>query len=218
MKTHLTIAVAAVLALPGVLPAQATPEARVQSAIERAGAAGIPAALLETRVAEGRAKGIPMERIAIAVERRAEALGRARDALSGARGLTAADLAAGADAVEAGIGEGAIRAVIEQARAEDRPVAIAVLTFLHGEQGMPVEQALARVTEALGRGPAALRSLPSQAAGARGRGGRPDGVGQGGPPSGVPATGGKPAGGKPEGVGNPRRPGGGGGPPGGIGG
>lgn len=214
MMRYWTFALTALLLAPGALAAQETPEARVRSAMDRAAAAGIPTSLLESRVAEGRAKGVPMDRIAAAVERRAEAIGRAREAMSSARGLTTADLAAGADAVEAGIGGGALRAVIEQARAEDRPVAIAVLTFLHGEQGMPVEQALARVTEALGRGPDALRTLPTRAAAAGARGGRPDGVGSGGPPSGVPAPGGKPGGGKPEGVGRP----GGGGRPGGTGG
>lgn len=210
MNRYATIALAALLLAPGALASQGTPDARVRSAMERVAAAGVPVSLLEARVAEGRAKGIPMGRIAVAVERRADALIRARDAMSGARGLTEADLAAGADAVEAGIEGGALRAVIDQARAEDRPVAIAVLTYLHREQGIPVDQALARVGEALSQGPEALRSLPARAAAARARGGRPDGIGAGGPPSGVPAPGGLP------GAINPRRPGGG--PPGGIGG
>lgn len=213
MSRYTSIALVTLLMVPAALTSQETPEARVRSAMDRAAAAGVPVSLLEARVAEGRAKGIAMDRIAQAVERRADALVRARAAMEGARGLTEADLAAGGDAMEAGIEAGALRTVIEQARAEDRPVAIAVLTYLHREQGMPVDQALARVGEALGQGPDALRSLPARAAAARGRGGRPDGAGRGGPPSGVPAPGGRPGGGRPDGVGT-RRPGGGGAPDG----
>jgi hypothetical protein len=181
--------------------------------------------LLEDRVAEGRAKGGPMDRIALAVERRAEALATAQSAMRPvAPRLSNADLVAGANAVESGIPAGALRQVVQNARAEDRPVAISVLTFLHLEQGMPVEQALDRVTEALARGPEALRNLPAQAAAARrgppadrpgpvGGAGRPD---QPGPPSGVPGPGQRPGGARPDGAGG-GPPAGGGGPPSGRG-
>lgn len=203
MKKITAFAVSAMLLAPVSTWAQQSPAERIEAAFERTAAAGIPTSLLETRVAEGRAKGVPMERIAAAIETRATALSRARDAMVNARGLREADLAAGADAIEAGIEAGALRSVIEQARTEDRPVAIAVLTYLHREEGLPVEQALTRVSEALQRGPDALRSLPQPAA-ARLRGGSlgaPEGAG---PPSGVPGQGGRP-GGKPGGG----RPGGG---------
>lgn len=197
MKKITAVALSAMLFAPATAWSQQSPGERIEAAFERATAAGIPTSLLETRVAEGRAKGVPMERIAAAVEMRATALTRARDAMSSARGMSAADLAAGADAIEAGIEAGALRSVIRQARNEDRPVAIAVLTYLHREEGLPVEQALARVSDALQRGPEALRSLP-QSATARARGGS-QGAPQGaGPPSGVPAPGGRP-GGKPGG-------------------
>lgn len=215
-----TLALALVLA-PASLGAQQSPEARIDAAKRRAQDAGVPAALLENRVAEGRAKGVPMDRIAAAVERRAASLVRAGEVLRGAPGVTEADLSAGADAVEAGIGEEPLRQVIARARTGDRPVAIAVLTYLHRERGLPVGQALARVSTALEAGPEALRELPAQARGngpdpARG-GGRPAGVGggrpdgAGGPPATVPAPGDRPGGGKPPGVGNrpdnPGRPG-----------
>jgi hypothetical protein len=196
--------------------------ARIDAARRSVAEAGIPTSLIDTRVAEGRAKGIPLERIAAAVERRAAALAAARGAMAGANRLNAADLSAGADAVEAGIDGGSLRAVIEGARVEDRPVAIAVLTYLHREAGIPVGQALRSVRAAMGEGPEALRTLPSRAAGARERRGPPAGAGRpggppgagvgGGPPAGVPAPGQKPGGGKPN---NPGRGNSGGNAPGG---
>jgi hypothetical protein len=203
MKNPTRVILLMALLLPVSLAAQQDPAARVRAAIGRAEAAGIPVSLLEARVAEGRAKGVPMDRIAVAVERRAAALTSARDAMSGPRALSEGELAAGADAVESGIGGEVLRALIEGARAEDGAVAIAVLTFLHREQGLPVDQALARVKEALSRGPDALRSLPAQAAAARGRRGPPGTGGAAGPPAGVPGPGGQ-------------QPRGRGGPPGGI--
>ncbi|MBW3629592.1 MAG: hypothetical protein KY464_09860, partial [Gemmatimonadetes bacterium] len=142
-----------------------SPEARIEAAKSAASAAGIPVSLLENKVAEGRAKGVPMDRIAATVERRAASLATAREAMGRARrDLTAADLGAGADALEGGIPASSLRTVTEQARSGERPVAIAVLTYLHGTEGLPVADALARVTGALGKGPDALRSLPAEAA------------------------------------------------------
>src|SRR5262245_27803667 len=63
-----------------------TPEARIEIAIERAQEAGIPISLLESKRAEGKAKGIPIERIATAVETRLQHLERARQAIG--RGAT----------------------------------------------------------------------------------------------------------------------------------
>ncbi|CAN5701667.1 hypothetical protein BH23GEM6_BH23GEM6_18880 [soil metagenome] len=184
----------------------ATPEERIAAARERVAQSGIPVALLETRVAEGRAKGVAVERIALAVERRAAGLVQANEALV-RRGVrtTHAELSAGADAVEAGVDGASLRAVIQAARAEDGAVALAVLGEL-ARQGLPVAEARGRVTEALRRGGgAALTNLPQQAAAERGGrppagnvrppgGGRPDGVGRGstGPPAGVPAAGRRP--------------------------
>lgn len=216
------VALVAVALLPLSLQAQRPEEAtrRIEAALDRAAAAGIPRSLLEERITEGRAKGVSEERIAAVVERRAQALARAREALSRAeRNPRAATLSAGADAVEAGVDGSALRAVVEAARAEDRPVAIAVLTYLSSDEvGLPVDRARDQVIEALKKGPDALRELPAQAIAARERrgppagvGGRPEGVGRDaaggarrGPPAGLPTPGQRPGaagpGNKPGGV------------------
>lgn len=222
MKRYLVIAAVAVALAPMGATAQQGPAERIEAARRSTAAAGIPTSLLETRIAEGRAKGIPEARIAAVVERRAAALAEARQAMAAANGLNTADLAAGADAVEAGIGGQTLRAVIEGARAEDRPVAIAVLTYLHREQGIPVDEALVHVRTAMGQGSEALRTLPDRAAAARERRGPPQGIGKpggaggrpagAGPPAGIPAPGQKPGSGKPD---NPGRGNAGGNRPGG---
>lgn len=210
------LAALALTTLP--LSGQQDPTARIEAANRRVVAAGIPLSLLESRVAEGTAKGVPLDRIAAAVERRAAALLRAREAMIPVtRVLSEADLSAGADAVEAGIQGRALREVVEQVQAEDRPVALAVLTYLHREQGIPVYDALGQVKEAAKKGSEALRELPAQAA-ARGRRGPPkdrgpdavrgQGKGKGGgPPDALPAPGKKPGAGKPPGKGKPGKPG-----------
>jgi hypothetical protein len=212
MKRHLAAAAVVLALLPLPLRAQSgDPAGRIEAAQQRVAAAGIPASILENQVAEGRAKGIAPERVAAAVERRGAALLRAQEAMGGGRrDLSAADLSSGANAVEAGVDAGALRGIADVAHAADRPVAIAVLTYLH-EQGVPIDRALEQVTRALKQGPEALRDLPAQAAAAAARrgppaagGGRPAGAGsgaagKGGPPEGVPPRGGKPGGGKPGG-------------------
>jgi hypothetical protein len=175
------------------------PEQRIQAARRRAESTGIPVALLDSKVAEGRAKNVPMERIAAAVERRLQSLGAARDAMGGRR-VAAADLAVGADALEAGVSPQVLGRLATTAPAQHRAVAIAVLTQLV-QDGLASERALERVTAALARGPEALRSLPGERRGGgvqRGGGpppgrGPPDARGQGrgrgqggGPPSSVP--------------------------------
>jgi len=203
MNRIVVVLMVALALCPLPVAGQQNAAARIETAKRDAAAAGIPVALLESRVAEGRAKGVPMERIAAAVERRASSLIQARQALTPAvRNLTEADLSAGADAVEAGIEGGALREVIASAQAEDRPVALAVLTYLHREQGMPVGEAVGHVKQALKSGPEALRTLPSQAAANRGggRGRTPPGQakkGTSGAPQAIPTPGKKPGVGKP---------------------
>lgn len=186
------------LALAG-LPAAAhgqDPQQRIDAARRRAESAGIPVALLDSKVAEGRAKGVPMDRIAVAVERRLGTLQRAREAMGAAR-VTQADLSVGADAIEAGVEPGVLGRLAAAAPGEHRAVAIAALTHLVN-QGESSERALALVTSALRRGPEALRRLPGEAAAERARGNGPPpgrgnqgqggarGRGQGGPPATVP--------------------------------
>ncbi|HEV2148010.1 MAG TPA: hypothetical protein VGR37_11460, partial [Longimicrobiaceae bacterium] len=91
--------------LPALAQDVASPAQRIEAARRTAESAGIPASLLENKVAEGRAKGIPMARIAAAVEQRLALLTRARDAMAGeVRGpLAPTDLRVGADALAAGV-------------------------------------------------------------------------------------------------------------------
>jgi hypothetical protein len=195
-----------VLALAAI-PAQAQdPQQRIEAARRRAEATGIPVSLLDSKVAEGRAKGVPADRIAAAVEHRLATLARAREAMSGApraAPVTAGDLSVGADALEAGVTPEVLGRLTAAAPANQRAVAISILTGLVAN-GESSERALARVTAALARGPEALQRLPGEAAAERGRGnaggqgsqgrgnqGRGNnaggrGRGQGGPPASVP--------------------------------
>lgn len=195
------------LVLPGAgLALAQTPQERIDTAIARAREAGIPVALLESKIAEGRAKGVAIDRIAGAIERREAALERASQALRGQPDIGAAGLAVAADAVESGVSEAVLQALAETSPRDRRVVAIAALSQLV-ELGHAPEAALERVRDALKRGPEALLNLPAEAAGAAGRrAGPPDrrpdaagGRGQGGPPAGVPAPGDSP---------QPTRPGG----------
>lgn len=199
MKARIIALLVLALGIPGALDAQ-SPEARIEAARDRVAQVGIEPGLLDLRVAEGRAKGVPLGVIADVIERRADALVTAGEALRPITPtLRQADLAAGADAVEAGIPAGAIQQVAREARAEDRSVAISVLTYLSSEASLPLEVAIRNVSDAIRRGPDALRELPAQAspaAGVRGNseGGRPPAAGSAGPgerpttgpPSGVP--------------------------------
>ncbi len=207
-----------ILALAGLDLANAQvqpPQDRINTALARARQVGIPVALLESKVAEGKAKGVSLERIADAVARREAALEKASEALRG-QPEAASSLSVGADAVEAGVSEAALKAIADNAPRDRRNVAIAVLTELV-EQGHTPAAALERVTEALKRGPDALANLPAQAAAARGgaaatgaRGGRSGA--EAGPPASVPAPGSSPQAGRPGGpptsTGRPTTPGG----------
>lgn len=199
MKASLVLILFTLVLSPAAVAAQATPAARIDAARRGLAAAGVPTSLLDNRIAEGRAKGVSMERIAAVVERRAAALTAASRAMDGNR-VGPGELSAGADAIEAGIDAGSLRSVIAASPDNDRPVAIAVLTYLHRERGLPVGQALARVKAAIRQGPEALRTLPAEAAANARRGGAPNGSNQ--PPAGAPPPGQRPGAGKPIGRGN----------------
>ncbi|HEU0077510.1 MAG TPA: hypothetical protein VFQ76_07655 [Longimicrobiaceae bacterium] len=141
---------------------QGDPAQRIEAARRRAEATGIPVSLLDMKVAEGRAKGAPADRIAGAVEIRLSLLSRAREAMVGAgRGtLTAADLSAGADALSAGVSAEALGSLTRSAPGDRRAVAIAVLAQLV-QEGDGSERALERVRLALAN-PETLRTLPGQ--------------------------------------------------------
>ena len=193
----------------------AAPQERINTTLARARQVGIPVSLLENKMAEGKAKGVPLERVAVAIERRLAALERASQVLRGEPDA-AASLGVTADAIESGVGEVVLKSVAANLPRDRRNVAIATLTELV-HQGHAPEAALGRVKNALKAGPDALTNLPGESAG-RGRGnGPPDGQKQGnargqgggaetgtGPPSAVPAPGKPPQSGQPEGRGRGR--------------
>ena len=206
MRVRLAVAMM-MLAWPGAsfVGAQVQPpQDRINTALARAQEVGIPVALLESKIAEGKAKGVSLERMAVAIERREAALERASQALRGQPDASSS-LGVGADAIESGVSEAALLAIAENAPRDRRNVAIAVLTQLV-QQGHVSEEALERVRAALKRGPDALANLPAEAgrrggtsvptagSGARGSG-TPSG-----PPTGVPGPGNAPQAGRPGGV------------------
>ena len=110
MRTTTLCLAAALICAPAALLAQDSTastgsaggaDARINVALESAVQAGIPVSLLERKVAEGQAKGVPMARIAAAVEHRLDALTQAHDALlkAGLRSTTEGELSVAADAV-----------------------------------------------------------------------------------------------------------------------
>ena len=190
-------AVVLVVGVAGADPALAQvqlPQDRINTAIARARQVGIPVALLESKLAEGKAKGVSMERIAAAIERREAALERAQQAMAGQQGIGDDDLLMAAEALESGVSEAVLGTIAETAPRDRRAVAIAALTQLV-ELGYVPEAALDRVLDALQRGPDALANLPAEAGRRNGppetsglAGGR--GGASAGPPAGVPAPGG----------------------------
>ena len=141
-----------------------TPKARIDAAMHAAARAKIPAALLQSKVAEGQAKHVPPERIAVAVEARLEALVRASETLRRAdiEGASQSELAVSADALEAGVSENALITVTRNAPSERRAVAIATLSGLV-QLGHASDHALARVSAVLGSN-AALANLQAEVA------------------------------------------------------
>jgi len=194
IRLGVVAAMIAVLA-PSALPAQ-TPEARVAAALQQATQGGVPVALLETKIALGKAKGVSMDRIAAAVERRLQLLLLVQDRIGDRHELGVDELGLAADAMESGVSQAVLEKIASTAPRDRRAVAIAALTQLVA-LGHASEEALARVNEALQRGPQALMDLPAQAAAAAARRGPPDGVSGRGPPD---ATGSQGRGGPPTGV------------------
>lgn len=125
-------------------------QARIDAAMEAAAQANVPTSLLASKVAEGRAKNVPQERIATAVEARLRSLVRASSALKRAdvEAGSAAELAVSADALEAGVSENALIRVSRSAPDDRRVVAVAVLADLV-RLGQSSESALARVNAAV---------------------------------------------------------------------
>ena len=197
MKTVIAVAIMALLTA-GVHPALAQggqgAQERIDAAIARARSQGVPVSLLESKMAEGKAKSVSLDRIAAAIERRESSLERAAQAMKGHEPIADADLSVGADAVEAGVSDAFLKAVTDSAPRERRAAAIAALTELV-QRGAAPDAALARVREALKRGPEALANVGSQGENhaAAGAATGIEGSGRGaavGPPASVPAPGG----------------------------
>ena len=177
-----------------------TPEARIGIAMARAQEVGIPISLLESKRAEGNAKGIPIDRIATAVETRLQHLERARVAMSrGITDLDAALLSVGADAIATGVSESVLTEIASVAGKDRRAVAVAALTYLVSREGLGSNVALTRVKAALQKGPNGLTDLMSGPGVAAGQGkSNPPGNARGqkneaGPPAAISAPGqGKP--------------------------
>jgi len=185
-----TAALVALTLLPAAAMAQ-SPKERLDAAISHSQEAGIPVSLLQSKIAEGRAKGVPMDRIATAVENRLRNLEQAKIAMNrGAGDVDAAQLSVGADAIGAGVSEAVLTQVASSASRERRAVAVATLTqlVLHG---IAPDAALVQVKDALARGPQALANLAAQAGGA---GRAPEGSqGSSSGAMSTPRTGGSPA-------------------------
>ncbi|HEY8485419.1 MAG TPA: hypothetical protein VIL13_12475 [Longimicrobiales bacterium] len=192
MKGKALFLIPALALLPGALQAQnaearsevvtaaqaQTPEARIENALNVAVSAGIPVSLLQRKVEEGRAKGVPMERIAAAVEARLQALMQAKEAIRRAEvgTVTEGELSVAADAIQAGLDQSTVAKVARSAPREQRAVAIAVMTDLVRLGHMP-EPAYRRVSEALSRGPEALANLRAETAASLSRRGNAANVG-----------------------------------------
>lgn len=170
MKSTTMLAVMALLATPALMTAQQ--QDPIDDAFARVADAGIPISTLQMLQAEGQARGVPIDVLEDAMQRRADALIRARAAMSrGGAETTEAELTAGADALQAGVGDDVLGALASYS-GEQRAPAAAVLGVLVDLGHVPAE-ALARVEEALDRGPDALANLRGQAMEARARRGPP---------------------------------------------
>ncbi len=179
MRSKTLCLAAALILAPAALLAQdsttaagpaAGADARIDAVLSTALDAGIPVSLLERKIAEGKAKGVPMDRIAAAVQQRLDALTKAQDALqkAGLESTTEGELSVAADAVQGGVSQSALAAISQRSTDGSRAVAIAVLTDLVAQGHVP-DQALSQVEAALARGPEALANLSAESAGA-GRG------------------------------------------------
>ena len=146
-------------------PAMAqTPQERIDKAMTRSQEVGIPISLLDSKVAEGKAKGVPLDRIATAVESRLRNLEQAKLVLSrAANDVDTAGLSVAADAIGAGVSEAVLEKIAASAGSDRRAIAIAVLTqlVLHGTAP---DAALLQVKDAVARGPQALANLAAQSA------------------------------------------------------
>src|SRR5512138_3203020 len=164
MRRATLVLTAVLAAAPAALSAQdsmaagdAARDPRIHATLDAALSAGLPVDLLERKIAEGEAKGVPMDRIAQAVQTRLDALLQAQTAMAkgGVDHPTEGELSVAADAVQGGVSATALAAISQSAPQDRRAVAIAVLTDLVA-LGRAPDAALTQVQTALARGPEAL--------------------------------------------------------------
>jgi hypothetical protein len=124
--------------------------------IELAAARGIPPAPLLAKVREGRLKRAPATRIRLAVAALAARLDTARAALGA--DATPEELVAAADALSAGAGAGALRAVRAAARAHTIAAPLGALAQLVAS-GVPAPRAVSMIVELLRRNPTPAQVL-----------------------------------------------------------
>src|SRR5262245_66409171 len=105
---------------------------------------GIPLSLLQSKIAEGRAKGVAMDRIATAVERRLRNLEQAKVVMARvANDVDAAQLSVGADAIGRGSSDAVLEKITASAGRDRRAVAVGVVTQVV-LPGLPAEAGLGR--------------------------------------------------------------------------
>jgi len=125
---------------------------RVREMSRELAAEGIPPQLIQRKALEGAAKGVPPDRILTALDAYSARLRQARGLLG--NDANGASLAAGAEAVRRGVPPEAIRGVASQGAGNGRrglAVPLLVLGDLT-EAGVPTDQALEAVQEAMRRG------------------------------------------------------------------
>jgi len=170
--TRIALCVAALFALPALLPAQQSardrlraalpPEAaaRVEAIAARAARQGVPPRLIVGKALEGAAKGVPPERIVLAVAALAGRLGEARALLGPDR--PPSTLMAAAEASRRGVPADVIRTLSRRHQGD-----IAIPLIVLGElsrSGVPVDRALGVIDSAYERGQRGERLLGFSAA------------------------------------------------------
>ena len=138
--------------------------ASFEQTVRAAAAQGLPADALVAKALEGIAKGVPGERIVVAVRQLSAQLGRADAMLRvNGRAAAAADVTAVADALGRGVPESAVRSLRRDARAnESLALSVHALADLL-DDGVPVAIGLDVIGAWRGRGanPAQLTEIPA---------------------------------------------------------
>lgn len=123
--------------------------AAIEPIIARARAARLPVDLLYARARQGQVSRLPSARIQAAVQKLAERLETANDAL--APNATPEELRGAADALQSGVGRETLKLMREAARDASLAVPLGVLTQLVA-RGVPVEKASVQIVDLLQRG------------------------------------------------------------------